>query len=70
MRTGSWGGATPAATSTASRASGGSARNRPVNYQGIAKGDFYLHLRECEFRFNMRGRDMYRFLLSELRRGP
>ncbi len=48
----------------------GFARNRLVKYQGIAKGDFYLHLRECEFRFNMRGRDMYGFLLTELRRRP
>lgn len=41
-----------------------------VKYQGIAKGDFYLHLRECELGFNMRGRDIYGFLLSELRRRP
>ena len=27
-------------------------------YQGVPKEDFYLHLKECEFRFNMRGRDM------------
>lgn len=36
----------------------------------IAREDFYLHLKECEFRFNTRDRGMYKFLLSELRRSP
>ena len=48
----------------------GYAKNRPVKYQGIPEEDFYLHLKECEFRFNMRGRDMYRFMLRELRERP
>lgn len=48
----------------------GHAKNRPVKYQGIPKEDFYLHLKECEFRFDMRGRDMYRFMLRELRERP
>ena len=48
----------------------GYAKNRLVRYQGVPKEDFYLHLRECEFRFNMRGRDMYRFMLRELRERP
>ena len=48
----------------------GYAKNRPVRYQGIPEEDFYLHLRECEFRFNMRGWDMYRFMLRELRERP
>lgn len=48
----------------------GFAKNRLVKYQGIAKEDFYLHLKECEFRFNMRGRDMYKFLLKEFRERP
>lgn len=45
----------------------GHAKDRPVKYQGMPEEDFYLHLRECEFRFDMRGRDMYRFMLRELR---
>ena len=45
----------------------GYAKNRLVKYQGVAKEDFYLHLKECEFRFNMRGQDMYKFMLRELR---
>lgn len=48
----------------------GYAKDRLVKYQGVPKEDFYLHLKECEFRFNMRGRDMYRFMLRELRERP
>lgn len=48
----------------------GYAENRLVKYQGIPREDFYPHLKECEFRFNMRGRDMYRFMLRELRERP
>ena len=48
----------------------GYARSRLVRYQGMPEEDFYLHLKECEFRFNMRGRDMYRFMLRELRERP
>lgn len=48
----------------------GYAKNRLVKYQGMPKEDFYLHLKECEFRFDMRGRDMYRFMLRELRERP
>ncbi len=48
----------------------GDAKSRLVKYQGIPREDSYLHLKECEFRFNMRGRDMYRFMLRELRERP
>ena len=48
----------------------GYVKSRLVRCQGAPKEDFYLHLRECEFRFNMRGRDMYRFMLRELRERP
>ena len=48
----------------------GYAKNRLVKFQGIMGDDFYLHLKECEFRFNMRGEDMYRFLLAEFRKRP
>ncbi len=48
----------------------GYAKDRLVKYQGVPKEDFYLHLKECESRFNMRGRDMYRFMLRELRERP
>lgn len=48
----------------------GYAKDRPVKYQGMPEEDFYLHLRECELGFDMRGRDMYRFMLRELRERP
>ena len=48
----------------------GDAKSRPVRYQGVPKEDSYLHLKECEFRFNMRERDMHRFMLRELRERP
>ena len=48
----------------------GYAENRLVKCQGIPEEGFYLHLKECEFRFNMRGRDMCRFMLRELRERP
>lgn len=34
------------------------------------KEDLCPHLKECELRFNMRGRDMYKFMLRELRKRP
>ena len=45
----------------------GYAKDRLVRCQGMPEEDSYLHLKECEFRFDMRGRDMYRFMLRELR---
>lgn len=48
----------------------GCAKNRPVKCQGIPKEDFCLHLKECESGFNMRGRDIYRFMLKELLERP
>ncbi len=48
----------------------GYAKNRLVKFQGIMERDFYLHLKECEFRFNMRGKNMYKFLLKEFRERP
>ena len=48
----------------------GYAKNRLVKFQGIMKDDFILHLKECEYRFNMRGQDIYRSLLKEFRERP
>ena len=48
----------------------GYAKNGLVKCQGMPEEDLYLHLRECELRFDMRGRDMYRFMLRELRERP
>ena len=38
----------------------GYAKNRLVKFQGIMRADFNLHLKECEFRFNMRQRNIYK----------
>ena len=48
----------------------GYAKNRLVKFQGIKKDDFYLHLKECEYRFNMRDQNMYKCLLKEFRKRP
>ena len=48
----------------------GYAKNRLVKFQGVRKEDFNLHLKESEFRFNMRGQDMYKYLLKEFRNNP
>ena len=46
------------------------AKRRLNKMNGIHKEYFYLHLKECEFRFNHRKDDLYGILLSELRRNP
>ena len=38
-----------------------------AKYQGIPKEDSCLHLKEYEFRFNMRGLGMVKFMPRELR---
>jgi transposase-like protein len=42
----------------------GYAKVRLVKYRGISKNTFYLHLKECEFRFNYRSYDLYKMLLK------
>lgn len=48
----------------------GYAKTRLVRFRGIHKRTFYLHLKECEFRFNHRGEDLYQLLLNVLRKHP
>lgn len=48
----------------------GYAKSGLVKHQGMPKEGFYPNLKECELRFNMRGRDMYKFMLRELRKRP
>ena len=48
----------------------GYAKTRLVRFRGIHKRTFYLHLKECEFRFNHRGEDLYQLLLKVLRKHP
>lgn len=39
-------------------------------FRGISKSTFYLHLKECEFRFNYRKQNLYVKLLEILRKNP
>lgn len=44
------------------------AKTRLKKFRGIHKSTFYLHLKECEFRFNYRNEDTYKLLLQLLRK--
>jgi transposase-like protein len=46
------------------------AKIRLVKFRGIDKKSFNLHLKECEFRFNHRGEDLYKILLEIFRNEP
>jgi transposase-like protein len=48
----------------------GFAKTRMSKFNGVSKEKFYLHLKECEFRFNNRGADLYNFLLKMFRKNP
>lgn len=45
----------------------GYVKTRLVKFKGMDKKMFNLHLKECEFRFNHRGEDMYQILLKLFR---
>ena len=46
------------------------AKTRLSKYRGISKRTFYLHLKECEFRFNHRDDDLYKLVLKIIRKNP
>jgi len=46
------------------------AKHRLIKFNGIAKHTFYLHLKECQWRFNLRNEDLYDIILRELRMRP
>ena len=46
------------------------AKRRLAKFQGITPEMFYLHLKECEFRFNHRNDNLYAILLELLRNNP
>ena len=46
------------------------AKSRLTKFHGISDSTFYLHLKECEFRFNYRDTDQYKMLLKMLRKYP
>ena len=46
------------------------AKIRLVKFRGIKKDSFYLHLKECEFRFNHRSDNLYATMLKLIRINP
>jgi len=46
------------------------AKIRLVKFHGLDQERFYAHLKECEFRFNHRGKDLYKLLLKIFRNQP
>lgn len=46
------------------------AKRRMVQFNGVPRHTFYLHLKETEFRFNHRHSSLYKALLSLLRSNP
>ena len=46
------------------------AKHRLAKFHGITSEMFYLHLKECEFRFNHRNDNLYAILLDLLRNSP
>jgi transposase-like protein len=47
-----------------------SAKRRLQKFNGVKTETFYLHLKECEFRFNCRSENLYRALLTLLKKYP
>jgi transposase-like protein len=46
------------------------AKRRLQKFNGISSHTFYLHLKECEWRFNSRSKNLYQELLTLLRNHP
>ena len=43
------------------------AKRRLMKFHGIPQSTFYLHLKECEFRFNNRNTNIYKLLLKNFK---
>ena len=48
----------------------GFAKTRLVRFKGMHKKTFYLHLKECEFRFNYRDQNLNKLILKIVRKNP
>ena len=46
------------------------AKRRLAKFHGVPAKTFYLHLKECEFRFNYRGQNLYPLILKMIREQP
>jgi transposase len=44
----------------------GFAKSRLAKFKGMNRKTFYLHLKECEFRFNFRNENIYKMLLKNI----
>jgi len=48
----------------------GYAKTRMSKHRGVNKKYFYLHLKECEFRYNCRNENLYQKILKIIRKNP
>ena len=48
----------------------GLAKTRLIKFKGMHKKTFYLHLKECEFRYNYRKENIYQLILKILKNYP
>ena len=48
----------------------GYSKTRLSKFRGLSKMTFHLHLKDCEFRFNHRGQNLYRLMLKILKKHP
>lgn len=46
------------------------AKTRMSKFRGLSRNTFYLHLKECEFRFNNRDKNLYHLTLKIIRNKP
>ena len=46
------------------------AKTRLARFRGVAKSNFYLHLKECEFRFNYRKQNVHKLILKIIKNNP
>jgi transposase-like protein len=48
----------------------GFSKSRLTRFKGLPKSTFYLHLKECEFRFNNKDENLYLLILKIIRTNP
>ena len=48
----------------------GFAKSRLTRFRGMNPATFFLHLKECEFRFNSRDQNLYKMMLKIIRQNP
>jgi len=48
----------------------GYSKSRLTKFRGMSKHTFYLHLKECEFRFNHRHDQVYEIMLDSCEKLP